>query len=584
MDQSRVAELLKEIGVLLELKGENQFKTRAYSSASRTVENLNESLEELVRTDRLSEIRGVGTALQEKIRELVETGSLKYYEELKSSIDPGLIEMLEIPGLGPKKVRSLHQKLEINTVAALEDVCRNGKVESLTGFGKKTQDRILKGIEFRKEHSRYHLIDNALVIADRIRELLRSHPDVIQCSPAGSLRRHKEVIRDLDFLVSSRRASEVIQFFIAQPDVKEITAQGETKASVVFDNGFQGDLRVVSDSEFAFALAYFTGSKEHNVVMRQRAKDRGERLNEYGLYPSSTDGTDAHLVSKVCHTEEELFLELGLDYIEPELRENMGEFEASESGTLPKLIEWTQLRGSLHNHSKWSDGDQSFEQIAELAEELGLAYWAITDHSRSSFQANGLNEDRLLRQIEEIKQFNIELEKQGREFRLLAGTEVDILNEGKLDFDADILSRLEVVVASVHSGFTQSESEMTRRLIRAVENPNVNILGHMTGRLLLKREAYAVNQRKVIDACSETGTFIEINANPRRLDLDWRLWNYARNKGVRCVINCDAHRADHFAFLKVGAGIARKGWLTPEEVVNTRPVEEVRALLRSKRE
>ncbi len=299
MDQSRVAELLKEIGVLLELKGENQFKTRAYSSASRTVENLNESLEELVRTDRLSEIRGVGTALQEKIRELVETGSLKYYEELKSSIDPGLIEMLEIPGLGPKKVRSLHQKLEINTVAALEDVCRNGKVESLTGFGKKTQDRILKGIEFRKEHSRYHLIDNALVIADRIRELLRSHPDVIQCSPAGSLRRHKEVIRDLDFLVSSRRASEVIQFFIAQPDVKEITAQGETKASVVFDNGFQGDLRVVSDSEFAFALAYFTGSKEHNVVMRQRAKDRGERLNEYGLYPSSTDGTDAHLVSKV---------------------------------------------------------------------------------------------------------------------------------------------------------------------------------------------------------------------------------------------------------------------------------------------
>jgi len=397
-------------------------------------------------------------------------------------------------------------------------------------------------------------------------ENLREHPDVIRCSTAGSLRRFKEIIGDIDLLASSKNPASVIEFFVSQPGIVKVLAKGETKASVILEGGIQCDLRVVSDKEFPFALAYFTGSKEHNIVMRQRAITRGLRLNEYGLFKSKEETRDAKLLVP-CKTEEEIFAKLDLPYIEPELREDHGEFLAGEKNELPKLIEWTDLKGSLHNHSNWSDGHNTLEEIAEFMDNLGLEYWAITDHSKSSFQANGLDAKRLREQILEIKKINERFARRGSEFRLLAGAEVDIL-KNSLDFDDDLLAELDVVVASLHVP-SSDEKENTRRLIRAAENKYVHIIAHMTGRLLLEREPYPMNVQAVIDACAETGTWIELNCNPWRFDLDWRHWPYAKSKGVKCVINPDAHRNEHAGFLRLGAGIARKGWLEQKDVVNT---------------
>jgi DNA polymerase (family 10) len=337
---------------------------------------------------------------------------------------------------------------------------------------------------------------------------------------------------------------------------------------VILDGGIQCDLRVVSDAEFPFALAYFTGSKEHNIVMRQRAIQRGLRLNEYGLFKSKEETRDSKLLVR-CADEAEIFAKLDLVFVPPELREDHGEFSAAEKNDLPKLIEWTDLKGALHNHSNWSDGKNSLEEIAEYMEELGLEYWAITDHSKASFQANGLDAQRLRKQILEIKTLNEKIAARGGDFRLLTGSEVDILKE-RLDFDDDVLAELDIVVASLHVP-SSSEAENTKRLIRAAENPFVHILGHLTGRLLLEREPYPVNVPAVIDACAATGTWIELNCNPRRFDLDWRHWPYAKSKGVKCVINPDAHRNEHAGFMRLGAGIARKGWLTKTDVVNVLP-------------
>lgn len=578
MDKNQVADILNEIGLLLELKGENPFKTRAYVNGARVLEGLNEPLDKIVAEKRLGELKGFGDALQQKVTELVATGRLNYYEELKASVPAGLIAMTELPGVGPKKVKALHDQLGIDSVEKLEAACQEGKVAELPGFGEKTQAKILEGIAFKRQFaSQFHLHD-ALNAAEPILEALRQHPDVIRCSPAGSVRRSKEIIGDLDFLVSSKKPTEVIADFVKLPGVIKVIAHGDTKASVNLAGGIQADLRVVSDTEFPYALHYFTGSKEHNIAVRQRAIDRGLRLNEYGLFKSDEETRDPQLLVN-CATEEELFTALGLDPIPPELREDRGEFAAAERGTLPRLIEWTDLQGSLHNHSNWSDGHQTIKEIAELAIELGLAYWAITDHSKSSFQANGLTPERLRQQLNEVADVNTWLADEGHDLRLLTGSEVDILTAGKLDFDDDLLAKLDVVVASVHHGFTANEAEMTKRIIKAIENPQVHMLGHMTGRLLLEREAYAVNQQAVIDACAETGTWIELNANPWRLDMDWRRWPYAKSRGVKCVINCDAHRASHAGFLRLGASIARKGWLEKGDVINTLPLAKLKTAL-----
>ncbi len=582
MNKEQIAEILSEIGMLLELKGEVVFKARAYANAARVVEGLSEPLETIIADDRLGEIKGIGEGIQKKITELVRTGRLAYYDELKASIPPGLLEMLQIPGLGPKKIKALNDKLGITSVAELEAACKTGKVAGLAGFGEKTQANIRDGILRRRSYAEKHLISEAIPIAESLLEALRSHPDVIRCSTAGSLRRHREIIGDIDLLASSKHPEKVLDFFTRQPGVLSIIAKGETKASVLLQGGIQADLRVVSDAEFASALMYFTGSKEHNIVMRQRSIDRGLRLNEYGLFRSKTETRDRKLLAP-CKTEEEIFETLGLHYIPPEMREDMGEIPLAEKGPLPRLLEWSDLKGSLHNHSTWSDGHQQPAEIARTMRELGLAYWGITDHSKASFQANGLDAGRLRQQLKEVRAINQSLADEGAEFRLLTGTEVDVLKDGKLDFPDDLLAELDVVIASIHQSFSQSEAETTKRLVGAAANPQVHILGHLTGRLLLEREPYKVNQHAVIDACAQTGTWIELNASPSRFDMDWRLWPYAKSKGVKCVINCDAHRFEHAGWLRLGAGIARKGWLTKEDVLNTLPLSKLRKELVKKR-
>jgi DNA polymerase (family 10) len=582
MDKGQVAEVLVNIATLLELKGENPFKTRAYENAARTIETLSEPLDKVVAEARLGDIKGIGDALQQKITELVTTGRLQYYEDLKASIPPGLVAMLDIPGLGPKKIKALHDELGLETVEQLEQACKDGKIAGLKGFGVKTQTNILEGINRRRSYASRHLISEALPRAEPLLEALRSHPDVIRCSTAGSLRRHREVIGDIDLLASSKKPAEVIEFFTSQPGIEKDLAKGETKASVLLEGGIQSDLRVVSDAEYSSALLYFTGSKEHNIVMRQRAIDRGLRLNEYGLFHSKVETRDPKLLVK-CRTEEEMFEKLGLHYIPPEMREDMGEIALAEKGPLPRLIEWTDLKGSLHNHSTWSDGHQRPEEIAKAMCELGLAYWGITDHSKSSFQANGLDAARVRQQLKEIASINATLAKEGTDFRLLTGTEVDILKDGKLDFPDDLLAELDVVIASIHQSFNQTEAETTARLVGAARNPYVHILGHLTGRLLLEREPYKVDHRAVIDACAKTGTWIELNAHPMRFDMDWRWWPYAKSKGVKCAINCDGHRFGDAGFLRLGAGIARKGWLTKEDVVNTLPLKALMKELGRKR-
>jgi DNA polymerase (family 10) len=577
MDKDKVAGILVEIGTLLELKGENPFKTRAYANGARTIEGLNEPLATLVAEKRLGEIKGIGAALEQKITELVETGKLKYYDELKASIPPGLIEMLEISGLGPKKIQAMHKKLGIDSIEKLEAACKAGKVAELDGFGEKTQANILEGIERKRTYASKHLLSDTLRAAEPLLADLREHPDVIRCSTAGSLRRFKEICGDIDLLASSKKPVKVIEYFATLPGIIKVIAKGETKASVILEGGIQCDLRVVSDKEFPFALAYFTGSKEHNIVMRQRAIQRGLRLNEYGLFKSKEETRDAKLLVP-CQDEAEIFQKLDLVFVPPELREDHGEFSAAEANGLPRLIEWTDLKGALHNHSNWSDGHNSLEEIAAYMEELGLEYWAITDHSKASYQANGLDAKRLREQILEIGRINDKSAARGSDFTLLTGSEVDILKD-RLDFDDDLLAELDVVVASLHVP-SSSEAENTKRILRAVENPFVHIIGHLTGRLLLEREPYPVNIPAVIDACAATGTWIELNCNPYRFDLDWRHWPYAKSKGVKCVINPDSHRNEHAGFLRLGAGMARKGWLEKADVINTLSLKQLRKELK----
>ncbi|PYK29108.1 MAG: DNA polymerase/3'-5' exonuclease PolX [Verrucomicrobia bacterium] len=582
MDKEQLADVLMDIATLLELKGENPFKTRAYQNAARAISTLDEPLEKLIAENRLAEVQGIGDAINKKVIELVTTGKLAYYEELKASIPAGFREMLTIPGLGPKKIKALHDHLKIDTVEKLEQACKEGKVAALKGFGEKTQANICDGITRRRSYASRHLLADGMYIAEPILDSLRQQPDVIRCSVAGSLRRCKEIIGDIDFLVSSKQPSQVIEFFTSLPGIVSVSAKGDTKASVILKGGIQADLRVVSDEEYPFALAYFTGSKEHNIVMRQRAIQRGLRLNEYGLFRSEVETRDPKL-RVPCKTEDEIFEQLGLAYVPPELREDQGEFVAAEKGTVPRLVEWSDLKGSLHNHSNWSDGRNTLDEISGFMQELGCAYWAITDHSKTSIQANGLEVARVREQLKAVAAVNQRLKDEGSEFRLLTGAEVDILAGGKLDFPVDLLAELDVVVASVHQRLKEDEAETTRKIIAVAQNPYVHILGHLTGRLLLEREPYKVDQRAVIDACAATGTWIELNASPWRLDMDWQLWPYAKSKGVKCVINCDAHRNEEAGLLRLGASLARKGWLEKSDVINTLPLPALREALKQKR-
>jgi DNA polymerase (family 10) len=507
------------------------------------------------------------------------TGELQYYNALKAEFPPGLFEIFELQGLGPKKIHALWEKLGVTSLAELETACKNGKVAALSGFGKKTSDNILKSIQERAKHAGILRFGDVAPGAERLLEELRDLPEVSQAAIAGSYRRRKETVRDLDFIVATRQPEAVSQFFVEHPMVDSVIAHGPTKSSVRLKNGIQADLRVVTNDQYPFALMYFTGSKEHNIAIRGRALAHGWTLNEYRLGPDEKAKRTPDPIPPI-HTEDELYRTLGLDYIEPELREDRGEIAAAAEHRLPRLIQIENLRGTFHNHTTASDGRNTLTEMAEAARELGLQYLGIADHSKSSFQAHGLQVDQLLRQIEEIRELNRTYEGH---FRIFSGIECDILRDGTLDFPDEVLAQLDYVVASVHASFSLPQAEMTARIIRAISNRHVTFLGHLTGRLLLSREGYQVDVPAVIQAAADTGTVIELNANPRRLDMDWRWWPLAKEKGVKCSINPDAHTTQTLQFLHFGVGIARKGWLTREDVVNCLPLGKIEAALRRKR-
>lgn len=584
MTKNEIAEVLEEIGVLLELKGENPFKIRAYGSGARVLESLEqEELDRLVAEDDLDSVKGIGAALAQKIGELHTTGGLEFFEKLKASIAPGLVEMLEVPGLGAKKIKAIHDKLGVDTIAGLAEACAQGRVAELAGFGAKSQEKIAEGIRNREAYGKRHLWWLAQAVGQPIVEGLRKLPQVVRAESAGSSRRGMETVGDLDFIVASAEPEPVMTWFCELPEVKEVTARGETKSSVRFESGLQADLRIVPDAQFVFALHHFTGSKDHNVAMRQRALERGLSMSEWGLVPVEGEGTAKEKAERGAGDqvadEAELFAKLELQFIPPALREGRGEIEAAERKALPKLVELSDLRGAFHNHTDASDGKNTLKEMTAAAQALGWEYLGIADHSKASFQANGLDEARLLKQIEAIKQQN---ESGAFTTYVFAGSEVDILTDGRLDFEDDILAQLDYVVASVHNAFSQDEATMTKRIIRAIENPYVSMLGHATGRILLRREAYAVDLGKVIDAAIATHTIIELNASPWRLDLDWRLWRKAAERGLICAINPDAHETAGLEHVAAGVNAARKGWLEARHVLNTRPLAEVQRVLAEK--
>jgi DNA polymerase (family 10) len=562
--REQMAAVLEEIALLLEIQGENPFKVRAYRQGAEVVESYDGDIVALAVENKLEGIKGLGEALRDKLHELASTGELGFHKKLRENYPDSFFELFELDGLGPKKIAALHKTLGVDSIAALKAACEAGTVAGLSGFGAKTQTKILESIGRIEQAATAFRLDVATLAAEEILNELRKHPAVLRASVAGSMRRSKEIVRDLDFIVATSDPAALTKFFGALPQAKEIIVQGDTKCSIRMEDGLQCDLRAVSNAQFPFALQYFTGSKEHNVAIRSRALKHGWSLNEYGF-----TGNDLPTVND----EGDIYKALGLDFIPPALRENRGEIEAADDGKLPRLVEWENLRGTFHCHTTESDGKNTLNAMAEGAQELGLQYLGISDHSKSSPQANGLNEVRLATQIDAIAAWNQEFGS--ARFRLFAGSEVDILKDGSLDFGEELLSSLDFAVASVHNATTLDEDEMTKRIIRAMENPYITMLGHMTGRLLLRRDAYKVNHEKIIDAAAETRTVIELNCNPKRFDMDWRWWHRARDKGVLCSINPDAHSVNQLQFIRFGAEVARKGWLRREDVLNTKPLEEM---------
>ncbi len=584
MTKEEIAGVLEQIATLLELKGENPFKIRAYANAARAIETFGGNISNLQDEEALAKIPGIGKSIADKIKEFAATGSLKYLEELRAEFPAAILQLFSISGLGAKKIKALYDKLHISSIEQLREACETGRVAELPGFGETTQLKICKAIEERAKHSGYFQFGQIAQEAETLKSDLAGHPDALQVDVAGSYRRRKEIVHDVDLVVATKKPDAITKFFVAHPLVESIIAQGPTKSSVRLRSGVQCDLRVVSAAEYPFALAYFTGNKEHNIELRSRALQRGWTLNEYRLAPlppnpKAKKKGPAEKIPKV-RDESDLYRAVDLDFIAPELRENSGEFEAAEKHSLPRLIEQENLRGTFHCHTAASDGHNTLEEMAEAAQALGLEYLGIADHSRSSIQARGLDEAKLRAQVAAIRKLN----KKFNGFRLFAGVECDILRDGSLDFEDKVLSELDYVVASIHSVFNLSEPDMTRRVIRAMENPFVTMLAHPTGRLLLKREPYQIDIPAILDAAAETGTWVELNAAPKRLDLDWRWWPRAKEKGVKCVIDPDAHRVERLQDLWFGVGVARKGWLTKEDVVNCLPLGKIEQALQAKRE
>ncbi|MCA9771992.1 MAG: DNA polymerase/3'-5' exonuclease PolX [Myxococcales bacterium] len=560
-----VATVLERIGTMMDLAGENPFKSRAYFNAARTLQTEERSVTDLVAAGELGSLKGFGVAITEKVTSLVTTGHIPYLDELREQVPESLLDLLELPKMGPKKVKAVWDELGITTVGELEYACEENRLVDLPGFGAKTQASILEGIEYFKRNVGLSLINEALPTARAALEFLLDLKTVKRGEIAGSIRRRKEVVGDADLLVSSASPDAVMKAFVKMAGVEGVIAHGETKSSVRMTSGLQIDLRVVTDAEFPFALHHFTGSKEHNVAMRARAKARDMKLNEYGLFK----GEKEKLVP--CATEDDIFEALGLAPIAPEMREDMGEIEAAERRALPHLIERGDIRGIFHNHSTWSDGRASLRDMALAAKKRGYEYFGISDHSRSAGYAHGLEIERIEAQHAEVDALNAELVG----IKILKGIESDILPDGSLDYPDKVLRTFDFVIASVHSSMKQDRETMTERVLRAMDNPHVRILGHPTGRLLLAREAFAIDMEAVMRHAAETGVALEINANPHRLDVDWRFLKRGKELGVKFAISPDAHAIEGLDDTDWGVGIARKGWLEKGDVVNTERLSRV---------
>jgi DNA polymerase (family 10) len=556
MINSRVAEIFTAIAEILELRGENPFRIRAYQRAARTVEGYTKDVAALSPED-LLKLPGVGKDLASKIQEIAQTGSLKEYESLRTEVPAGILSLISVPGLGPKTARLFYEKLKVTDMDQLEKMAREGKLSGLPGIKRKTEENILKGIEAFRRHRERRPLGLMLPVAEEIIAHLKASAPVRRLSAAGSIRRHSDTVKDIDILCTSSHPEKTMDVFTSMDSVSDVLMRGTTRSSVTLTDGVQVDLRVVEEASFGSALSYFTGSRAHNIRLREIAVKRGLKLNEYGLFKGSKRIAGGR--------EEEIYEVLGLPFIPPELREDTGEVEAAQAGKLPKLVELKDIRGDLHVHTSRSDGKNTLEEIARAARERGYGYVAVTDHSKGLGIAGGLTEEELLDEIREIDALN----KRLRGFRLLKGVEVDIRGSGHLDLKDEALRKLDLVVASIHSGFTQPSARLTARLVAAMENPLVKIIAHPTGRLLGKRDPYEVDMERVLQAAKETGTALELNAYPMRLDLKDTHVRAAREMGIPVVISTDAHLVSQFDFMAYGVSTARRGWLEKENILNT---------------
>jgi len=574
MDKKDLSTILEEIGMLLELKGENPFKSLAYTRAARTIRSLDADLEELVASGDIRDIKGIGKALAEKITTLVQTGKLDYYDKLKASVPSGLLEMTAIHGFGPKKIKKVYDAFGIQSIGELEHACKENRLAMLEGFGAKTQEKILQGIEFLRKHKDRHLFHHAALAAQPLLTAIREHPKVIRAEVAGSLRRKKETIKDIDLVASVNDADRdaVMAFFTTLPEVEAVTGHGSTKSSVVLKQGISADLRLMTDDKFPYILHHFTGSAEHNTAIRSRAKKMNLKVSEYGVFRGEDE-----LIP--CKEEADIYAALGLAYIPPELREDAGEIEAAAQGALPELVQPADIKGILHCHSTFSDGANSIEEMANAVRDMGYEYFGLCDHSQVVVYARGLTPERVKEQHAVIDELN----RQYTDFRIFKGTECDILNDGSLDYPDAVLESFDFVVASVHSNLGMSAEDATQRVVTALKNPYVTILGHPTGRLLLARDGLPLDMKRIIDTAAEYGVAIELNASPHRFDIDWRHCKYAKACGVPISINPDSHSVAGLRDVDYGVGIARKGWLEKGDVLNALPLAEIEALFRSRR-
>jgi DNA polymerase (family 10) len=568
-----IAEIFRNIAKILEIKGENVFRIRAYERAAQNIESLSEDIQDLINEDRLTGIAGVGIDLAEKIKEIVKTGKLAFFENLKKTVPEGLPDLLNIPSVGPKTAKLFYERLKIKSIPELEQAANEGRLLGLEGIKEKTVENILKGIALIKKGRERRDLASALSSADELIDGLKKNaPGIKQISACGSLRRMKETVRDIDILVVSDLPDKVMDAFVKLPQVKDITAQGRTKSSIITREGAQVDLRVVEAKSYGAALLYFTGSKNFNIKIRQRAIKKGLKVNEYGVFRVKGN-KETYISGK---TEEEMFKGIGLPYIPPELREDTGEIESAEKNKLPDLITLEDIKGDFHAHSKYSDGNNSILEMAQEAKQLGYEYLNMSDHSQGLKVAGGLSLDDLKKKRIEIDGLNSRL----KNFKILFGSEVDIDAQGKLDYPDKVLSEFDVVVAAIHSGFKQSKSQLTRRLVSACRNKHVDILAHPTGRLWGTREPYEIDFDELFKAASDYATVLEINSYPLRLDLNDINCRRAKEKGIKLAIATDAHSAEQLKFIRLGVATARRGWLTKNDVINTLSYNELMKLFK----